>query len=143
MILPLRRHILVPADLDGHLCGQDEARRTGMAKIRSALPLSFASTPWAKRMRRTEGGGNIFIMTKKAETRSPGRSAKRLRAASEGVNLKNVIIFFMECTTTCPTVCTTTLSKKVSSIIVFPSRGEKWISVCRAWLVYLYILVSK
>ena len=65
-----------------------------MAKIRSALPLSFALTPWVKRMRRTEGGGNIFIMTKKAETRSPGRSAKRLRAASEGVNLKNVIIFF-------------------------------------------------
>ena len=56
MILPLWRQILVPGDLDGHVRGQDEAWRAGMAKIRSALPLSFALTSWAKRTRRTEGG---------------------------------------------------------------------------------------
>ena len=132
MILPLWRQILVPGDLDGHVRGQDEAWRAGRAKIRSALLVCFDAM--SKADAKDRGGGNIFIMTKKAETRSPGRSAKRLRAASEGVNLKNVIIFFMECTTTCPTVCTTTLSKKVSSFIVFPSR-ERWIGVCRAWLV--------
>ena len=88
MILLLWRHLLVPADLDGHVRGQDEAWRAGRAKIRSALPQLPLSLVCFDAMGEADakdrGGGNIFIMTKKAETRSPGRSAKRLRAASEG-----------------------------------------------------------
>ena len=89
--LAARGHLLVPGDLDGHVRGQDEAWRAGKDQVSSSALVCFDALGEADAKDR--GGGNIFIMTKKAETRSPGRSAKRLRAASEGVNLKNVIFF--------------------------------------------------
>ena len=87
-------HTLVPGDLDGHVRGQEEALRAGMAKIRSALPLSFALTPWVKRMRRTEGGGQHFDHDKKSRDLLAGTLRKAARSGLRGGKFEKCNNFF-------------------------------------------------
>ena len=86
-------HTLVPGDLNGHLRGQEEALRAVMAKIRSDLPLSFALTPWVKRMRRTEGGQH-FDHDKKSRDPLAGTLGKAAQSGLRGGEFQKCNNFF-------------------------------------------------